>query len=420
MTITLDRPSIPQQVVHHLPKSVPPAHPKRRGRTVRWVTRITLGIGIAIWLLFMLVMAVKVGPAGFSLCFGLAFLPVPIAIAALRWIGRAKPEPRRYWFVAFTSGATAVACVSIVVELILGSVPSWAGAGITEELAKGSIVVLLLLFVRHEFDGIVDGIVYAGFVATGFAFTENVGYIALAFMGKHKSGGTAVQGMGHSHVAQALATFFAREVMLPAGHQLFTVMIGIGLGICAVSAKRAARIIAPIVGFATAIGLHMLWDFAAAQAGTNTAFFLLTFFGFFWPLAIVMACVVILVRKRELRAVEPHLRIYVQHGWIAYWELPALCSFKGRRHARFWAFRAYGKDGERAMTDLQRSVTKLGLLRRKGAAGGVIPDFATREHELLTKLAAARKVLTPAPVAYPVNFAYPHPALVPARAMAWG
>lgn len=411
MTITLERPSIPQQVVHRLPETAPPAHPKCPGRKLRWVTGITLGIGIAIWLVSMGWLGFKVGPAGLFLSFGLAFLPVPIAIAALRWVGRAKPEPRRYWLVAFALGATTVAAVSVVVELILalGGVPLWVNGPISEEFAKGSIVMLLLLLVRHEFDGIVDGIVYAGFVATGFAFTENIFYIAKGFMG------------GHGHVASALRVFILREVMLPEGHLLFTIMTGIGLGICAVSAKRAARIIAPIVGFATAIGLHMLWNLTpTVLVSYGFVLVLLVFFGFFWPLAITMAVVISQVRKHELRAVVPYLRVYAEHGWIADWEVPALCSFKHRRHGRSWARSVYGKGGKRAMTNVQRSATKLGLLRRKAAAGRVIPDFVTREHQLLTRLAEARKMLTPAAAAHPVNFGYTPSAPVPALAMARG
>ena len=34
---------------------------------------------------------------------------------------------------------------------------------------------------RREFDGVVDGLVYAGFTAVGFAFVEDVGYIAQSF-----------------------------------------------------------------------------------------------------------------------------------------------------------------------------------------------------------------------------------------------
>ena len=56
-----------------------------------------------------------------------------------------------------------------------------AVAPIVEEAVKGAFLVGLLIFRRREFDGIVDGIVYAGLVAAGFAFTENILYFGRAF-----------------------------------------------------------------------------------------------------------------------------------------------------------------------------------------------------------------------------------------------
>ena len=51
-----------------------------------------------------------------------------------------------------------------------------------EEAAKGAAVLLVLLFRRREFDGVVDGIVLAGLSGVGFAFTENVLYFGRAFL----------------------------------------------------------------------------------------------------------------------------------------------------------------------------------------------------------------------------------------------
>ena len=41
---------------------------------------------------------------------------------------------------------------------------------------------------RHELDGILDGLVYAGMVGIGFAFTENILYLAAAYIGEDGSG----------------------------------------------------------------------------------------------------------------------------------------------------------------------------------------------------------------------------------------
>ena len=54
-------------------------------------------------------------------------------------------------------------------------------APLFEEAAKGAFVLGIMLFLRKEFDGVIDGVVYAGFVAAGFAFTENIYYFGRAF-----------------------------------------------------------------------------------------------------------------------------------------------------------------------------------------------------------------------------------------------
>ena len=43
--------------------------------------------------------------------------------------------------------------------------------------------MLLLWWRRAELDGVLDGIVYAGMVGIGFAFTENILYLAAAYNG---------------------------------------------------------------------------------------------------------------------------------------------------------------------------------------------------------------------------------------------
>ena len=43
--------------------------------------------------------------------------------------------------------------------------------------------MLLLWWRRNELDGILDGIVYAGMVGIGFAFIENILYLAAAYNG---------------------------------------------------------------------------------------------------------------------------------------------------------------------------------------------------------------------------------------------
>nr|WP_257911002.1 PrsW family intramembrane metalloprotease [Janibacter limosus] len=63
-------------------------------------------------------------------------------------------------------------------------------APLVEETTKGAFLLVMWLLMRREFNGLTDGIVYAGIVAAGFAFTENIQY----FAGRgHAAGGRRVQ-----------------------------------------------------------------------------------------------------------------------------------------------------------------------------------------------------------------------------------
>jgi RsiW-degrading membrane proteinase PrsW (M82 family) len=390
MTIALERPIQAAAVVQPMPHPAAPKRTARPGRALRVTTWITLSISSMIWLVEMLLMGASASPAGFALSLGLAVVPVPVVLAAFRWIDRAEPEPTRLLLVAFMWGATTATTVSVLAETIVGG-PLWMSAGVFEELAKGFILVALVRFVRTEFDGVIDGIVYSGFVAAGFAFTENIGYFVKAYTVGLAADPAAQPVEGQYHTADVLINFVMRGVVLPFSHPLFTVMFGIGLGLAVASAKRTVRNIAPIVGLIAAMALHMIWDYVLFSGPAPAV--LLGFLGVFMVLFIAMIIIINQIRRRELRSVGAHLQSYANRGWFAQTEVPALSTFKGRRQARRWAASVSGKQGKRAMVDVQHAATKLGLLHRKLAAGRTVPDFPARQRNLLVQLAGARTMI---------------------------
>jgi hypothetical protein len=139
------------------------------------------------------------------------------------------------------------------------------------------------------------------------------------------------------------------------------------------------------------MALHMTWDYVLFSNPAPAA--LLTFLAVSVVLFLAVTVIVIRIRRRELRSIGAHLQSYANRGWFAHTELPALSTFKGRRDSRRWATFVGGKRGKRAMLDVQHAATKLALLQRKLAAGRIVPDFSTRQHDLLVQLAGARTVL---------------------------
>ena len=101
--------------------------------------------------------------------------------------------------------------------------------------AKGLFILLLLWWRRAELDGVLDGIVYAGMVGVGFAFTENILYLAGAYIGGDGRA-RAASARADRHCSSCAASFS------PFAHPLFTAFTGIGVGIAVVAAQpRGAR-----------------------------------------------------------------------------------------------------------------------------------------------------------------------------------
>ena len=98
---------------------------------------------------------------------------------------------------------------------------------------KGLAVFGVFYFLRREFDGVVDGVIYATFVALGFAATENIIYYSNAV--KADPQGSALA-----------ATFVLRGVLAPWGHPLYTSMTGIGFGISRETNRTWLKWMAPI------------------------------------------------------------------------------------------------------------------------------------------------------------------------------
>src|SRR5438552_421248 len=121
----------------------------------------------------------------------LSFIPMWFYAYIVYWLDRFEREPKRLLFVVFWWGALVATIGAIFAEFIIGagllaithnqSLTDLAGgaifAPIVEESLKGVAVLLVAIVFHNEFDSLLDGIVYAGIVALGFAATEDVIYL---------------------------------------------------------------------------------------------------------------------------------------------------------------------------------------------------------------------------------------------------
>ena len=371
------------------PRPTATAH---RDPTARSALRGLLLAGVAAvgFLLAALVVSAYLGAAfGVQtalLALALALVPLGIVIPTFLWLDRFESEPTRYVVGAFLWGALVAALVAALlntsaIAVLEASTDPQAAlqttavlvAPFVEEAAKGSLVLLVWWLARREFDGITDGMVYAGICAAGFAFTENIQYLAQAYS---EGGGEALTG-----------TFVARCLMSPFAHPMFTVLFGVGVGVAATSRTWLPRILGPVLGYLLAVLSHALWNLAAVSGGRGMV---VVYVLVEVPIFLAFLGFVVWARRREGRLIGQFLRPYADVGWLSAGEVAMLSSMPRRREARAWARANRGRRGLAAMRAFQDTASELALLRRRVVHSAADEHAVAQERELLAALRARR------------------------------
>lgn len=302
--------------------------------------------------------AVAIGASVFFVCGALALIPLCICVLTLMWIDRWEPEPKAALLLAFCWGAG----MSVVTALMLGSWiqplleagnaqgdPDSLGAVIqaplVEEFCKGAGVLLLFFLRRRTFDGPIDGLVYAGMIAAGFAFTENILYFGQAL------------DASHGQTSGLVGIFIMRGLMSPFAHVMFTGALGACVGYAARYGGTGMVILAWFVGLVPAMFLHSLWN-GMTFIGDN---YFLGYLLLQVPSFILAITGIILLRRSEAKLTRNRLSDYVPAGWFSPQEVPMLASGKGRRHALAWA-RSFGAAA--SMKELIRVATRIAFTRQ--------------------------------------------------------
>ncbi len=180
----------------------------------------------------------------------LALAPMAIVLPVMLWLDRVEPEPRSSLVHAFLWGATVSVLVASLVNATVAAIAGDAAAVvfsapfIEEAMKAGGILYALR---RREIDGPMDGIVYAGWTAVGFAVVEDVEYFVRA-----------------SAEGQLAAVFVLRGLLSPFAHPLFTAWTGLAVGRAVARGKPAFPSI--LWGYALAVFSHAMWNGSAAAA----------------------------------------------------------------------------------------------------------------------------------------------------------
>ncbi|QFG67899.1 PrsW family intramembrane metalloprotease [Ornithinimicrobium pratense] len=379
------------QLMTYQPQVPAPANPTRRPMLrgiVGWsVVAVVFGLAA---LAMTFVVTTAVGPRAALLALVSSAIALGIVIPLFLWVDRLEAEPPRLLWFAFLWGAL----ISTLGALVLGELglaffagldadPMVLGAvviaPVTEEVLKGLGVLLIFLLARREFNGVIDGIVYAGIVAAGFAFVENILYLGTMYV----DGG----------VPGLVAIFVMRCLVSPFAHPMFTICIGLALGLIAHRRRWSSAWIV-LLGLAGAIFLHGLWNYSAV---VRAEAYLLIFVLVQIPLFVGFLLLLYWARRRESRLLRDILTGYGLNGWYTPAEVAMLADPGERRRARAWARGIGGRRAQQAMRAFQDESGELAMVRKHmvHGGGGTDPHWLEHERRLLKAVSAHRQVFVP-------------------------
>jgi RsiW-degrading membrane proteinase PrsW (M82 family) len=266
-----------------------------------------------------------------ALFFG--FVPMFIFAYILYWLDRYEKEPIPLLIGVFAWGMFVAAGGAYVLNTLFGiTVFTVTGSEVASDIATGSIsapfieeslkgmaVLLVFWLFRREFDSILDGIVYAGIAALGFAATENVLYIWRGY---------AAEGWGG-----LFQLVFIRVILVGWQHPFYTAFIGIGFAVARMNRSWLAKIAGPLMGFGMAMFFHSAHN---TLAGIPILGDLTCFVGSFldWSGVFFMFLIILWATWMEQRNIINHLREEVQSGVISAAQYRTACSAWAQAFAR--------------------------------------------------------------------------------------
>jgi RsiW-degrading membrane proteinase PrsW (M82 family) len=331
-----------------------------RAGVLKWAG-VALVAGMALSALFLAgLTAGHVGER--ATVFGLvaATLPAPLLVAGLLVLDRLEPEPPALLALVFAWGATVAVLVATLLNRVTGDLAAGAFgsrardavvatvvAPLVEESVKAVALLAVVRAARHEVNGVVDGLVYAGVVGLGFAVGENVHYFAAALAS-----------------GDVVLVLVVRSVFSPFAHPLFTAPFGLGLAVALTAGSRRRRMASVGAGFAVSVTVHAAWNgtFLLADAAIVAVYLLVfvpTFTAFF-----------VLARRagrREADLLRTHLEPEVATGTIDAGLVEEVVSPRRRRRALEEATAAGGSAARRARRSLHQALAELALARHRGA-----------------------------------------------------
>ncbi len=297
---------------------------------------------------------------GLLLCIIAGLIPAAIYAWFVNWLDRHEKEP--WWLLAlvFLWGAVPAFILAVVAQVILDIPTTWilvkeglayeivggsVWAPVTEEIAKGLGVILILVLARREIDSVLDGIVYGAVAGLGFAFVENIMYF----------GGALIEdGWG----AWAFVVLL-RTVPFGLNHAFFTGLTGAGLGAAYLSRKTWVKLTAPLGGLVAGMAFHGIHNLGASLSGIN-CLAVCGSFAFDWGGILMLGVIIALVWRQERGWMAEQLS-----GEVSDEVYQTVTSWRRWRRAR-WQVLVHGDvAGWRKLSRLRQAATELAFKKQK-------------------------------------------------------
>ncbi|WP_460358644.1 PrsW family intramembrane metalloprotease [Mycobacterium sp. ZZG] len=329
----------------------------RRVRTVGAPLGLLIALGTLAGLIVILLTLAN--PVGTAIGFVLSSVAMAVVVLAYLWLDRFEPEPPRLLLLAFIWGTSVAVVVSALLQIFLDAWLNPAvdpdatgvspftlviGAPVTEEAAKGLFLLLMMTGARrNEMNSLTDCLVYAGLVGAGFAWLEDILYIA----------------NGES-LADSLVTAALRLVMGPFAHSLFTTLFALGVWFALQRRSGAGKAGCILLGYAGAVALHAMWN-GSSLLGTGAYFGMYVF----WMMPVFALAIALAVnsRRREQRIVTEKLPGMVSAGVVTPNEATWLGSMGTRKQAVAEATRFGGKEAGKSVKRFAHEVAGLAFVR---------------------------------------------------------
>ncbi|BBY67335.1 protease PrsW [Mycolicibacterium helvum] len=323
----------------------------------------------------ILVLLTAVNPVGTAIGFALATVALILVLLAYLWLDRWEPEPPRLLILAFLWGASVAVVVSVALEMVVDAAVNSGGADsspitialgapVVEEAAKGLFLLIMMTGARrNELNSLTDCLVYAGVTAIGFAWLENIFYIA-----------------DGASLSDSLLTAGIRLVMGPFAHPLFTTFTAIGVYFALQQRNRLTKAGCVLIGYLGAVIMHGLWN-GSALLGAGAYFGL--YFVWMMPVFILAVTLAVRSRRREQRIVAEKLPGMVAAGLITPTEAGWLGTIHTRKQVVAAATGYGGRPAGRGVKKFAIQVVELAFVRDRIDRGfGDARVFALQQLEV--------------------------------------